>query len=225
MRALGWPVLGALPAGVIVPAVLAVRRRPRALPSNLATSGASRLGLALTRWRSGDRAALESLLHELAGARAAAHGMRTSALCGLLSDQMALTAEESAELTLAGAIHILFGRFSEHGDYDCPSATAGSLQAARQYFTSLGPAATALAATEHRERWDGRGEPDGHAGEAVSTSGRIIAAACAFDAASTESLEKGIAALREGSASAFDPVVVGELIHLFREPWPLEKAA
>ena len=70
-------------------------------------------------------------------------------------------------------------------------------------------------AAHHHERWDGRGYPDGIAGEEIPLSARIMAVADVFDAlVSRRSYKKGfpfdkaIDIIREGSGTQFDPLVV-----------------
>jgi hypothetical protein len=53
----------------------------------------------------------------------------------------------------------------------------------------------------------------------------ILATVCRFDHASAAGLEDGLQFIREGSGTAFDPVVVAEVIHRFREPWQSRLAA
>jgi HD domain-containing protein len=67
----------------------------------------------------------------------------------------------------------------------------------------------------HHERWDGDGYPSGQIGEDTSWFARLAAVASAFDAVTSErheapaaSQEAGLAALRAGAGSAFDPQLV-----------------
>lgn len=64
----------------------------------------------------------------------------------------------------------------------------------------------------HHERWDGRGYPDGLAGEAIPLDGRVMAVADAYDAMTSDRpyrkgmpVEKAEAILREGSGTQWDP--------------------
>jgi GAF domain-containing protein len=65
------------------------------------------------------------------------------------------------------------------------------------------------------ERWDGRGYPDGLAGEAIPRESRVLHVCDAFHAMITDrpyrprlSLEEACARLRSGSGSQFDPAAV-----------------
>ena len=67
----------------------------------------------------------------------------------------------------------------------------------------------------HHERWDGRGYPDGLAGEDIPIGARIVAVADAFDAMTTQrpynrvlSLDEAIERLRCGAGIYWDPKVV-----------------
>ncbi len=70
----------------------------------------------------------------------------------------------------------------------------------------------------HHERWDGSGYPDGLSGEAIPLSARIMAIADVYDALRSErrykpgsSHDEAMAAIERGSASHFDPRIVGVL--------------
>ena len=72
----------------------------------------------------------------------------------------------------------------------------------------------------HHERWDGAGYPSGIAGNRISQFARLAAVADAFDAVTSERYHRaaspqnaGVAVIREGAGSAFDP----ELTEVFCE--------
>ncbi len=78
-------------------------------------------------------------------------------------------------------------------------------------------------ACSHHERWDGKGYPQGLAGEAIPLSGRIVAVADVFDALTSErpykrawSPEEARAHLVKEAGSHFDPVCV----EAFLSRWP-----
>jgi HD-GYP domain-containing protein (c-di-GMP phosphodiesterase class II) len=78
------------------------------------------------------------------------------------------------------------------------------------------------------ERWDGRGYPDGLAGEAIPLASRIVFACDAFNAMTTDrpyrkALDRD-AALKELEANAgmqFDPRVVAALVHVVEQGEPV----
>jgi HD-GYP domain-containing protein (c-di-GMP phosphodiesterase class II) len=87
------------------------------------------------------------------------------------------------------------------------------------------PASVLEISGELCERWDGTGAPAAVVAEKCSLAGRVLAAACTFDWHSAQGLEAGLQAIREGTGSAFDPVVASEVIHLFRSQLPQRRAA
>ena len=76
-------------------------------------------------------------------------------------------------------------------------------------------------ARHHHEKWNGRGYPDGLAGEAIPLCARIMAIADVFDAVSEKrcyreamSLEESLAIIREGSGRDFDPMLTEIFLEL-----------
>ena len=74
-------------------------------------------------------------------------------------------------------------------------------------------------AHQHHERWDGKGYPQGLAGEDIDIVGRITALADVFDALASERcykpawpLEKVLDLLREESGKQFEPKLVDILL-------------
>jgi HD-GYP domain-containing protein (c-di-GMP phosphodiesterase class II) len=77
------------------------------------------------------------------------------------------------------------------------------------------------------ERWDGRGYPDGLAGEEIPLAARIVFACDAFNAMTTDRpyrdampIEAGIAELRENAGTQFDPGVVRALVDVVERGLP-----
>jgi HD-GYP domain-containing protein (c-di-GMP phosphodiesterase class II) len=73
----------------------------------------------------------------------------------------------------------------------------------------------------HRERWDGRGYPDGLAGAQIPLIARVVGLADAFDAMTTDrpynpalSLDEAFAELERTSGSQFDPNCVAAFLRL-----------
>jgi HD-GYP domain-containing protein (c-di-GMP phosphodiesterase class II) len=74
------------------------------------------------------------------------------------------------------------------------------------------------------ERWDGRGYPDGLAGEAIPLESRIIFVCDAYHAMTTDrpyrkrlSHPEAVRRLREGAGSQFDPLVVETCVHVLED--------
>jgi HD-GYP domain-containing protein (c-di-GMP phosphodiesterase class II) len=79
----------------------------------------------------------------------------------------------------------------------------------------------ALAATEHHERYDGDGYPNGVSGEQISLAGRIVAVADAFDVmTSARSYKKPLPAeqarveLTDNAGTQFDPHIVRAFLEI-----------
>lgn len=79
----------------------------------------------------------------------------------------------------------------------------------------------AEAVLTHHERWDGKGYPQGLAGEAIPLFGRILAVVDSFEAMTSNrpyrsamTTEAAAAVLREESGKQFDPRVVGIYLDL-----------
>jgi cyclic di-GMP phosphodiesterase len=74
-------------------------------------------------------------------------------------------------------------------------------------------------ARHHHERWDGKGYPDGYAGECIPVEARVVAVADFLDALTHKrpyrrawSVEKAVAKIAAGRGCHFDPVVVDALL-------------
>ncbi|NTU82413.1 MAG: response regulator [Chloroflexales bacterium] len=75
----------------------------------------------------------------------------------------------------------------------------------------------------HHERWDGRGYPNGLAGEQIPLEARILAIADAFEAMTADrayrpamKLEEALGILMRGSGSSWDPGLVEIFVELIR---------
>lgn len=83
----------------------------------------------------------------------------------------------------------------------------------------------------HHERYDGKGYPDGLAGEEIPLFGRILAVADAFDAMTSDRpyrsgmpAEKAIQVLREGRGTQWDPHFVDAFIEVYQEVYIPDEA-
>ncbi|HUF54275.1 MAG TPA: HD domain-containing phosphohydrolase [Dehalococcoidia bacterium] len=73
----------------------------------------------------------------------------------------------------------------------------------------------------HHERWDGRGYPDGIAGERIPIGARIVAVMDAYDAMTTDrpyrgamSFDEATAILKDGASSQWDPAIVDTFLQM-----------
>ena len=94
-----------------------------------------------------------------------------------------------------------------------------------------GLADAATAVRSHHERWDGSGYPDGLAGDQIPLEARIVAAADAYSAMTTDrSYQRALppadalAELVRCAGTHFDPDVVRALIDLLDIPAQAEAA-
>ena len=85
-------------------------------------------------------------------------------------------------------------------------------------------------ARHHHERWDGKGYPDGLAGESIPLEARMMALADVYDALVSKRVykeafpkEKACAILREGAGTQFDPELSRLFLQSLGETAPAEK--
>jgi hypothetical protein len=203
----GLPAVGAVAA-----AGFALSRSRRFAPMTVGLW----LPSAIAQWRRQESEPLASLLEAVLGQAAAAHASRTAALAAALAEPLSIPPAEADDLVLAALLHAIGTPQAPAAASRCPPGAASRALAANvlRRIPHCQPVATTVAAAG--ERWDGTG-PLGVGGESLSPAARIIAVADAFDCASEGGLAAARAAIREGSGTAFDPVVVSELLHLYRD--------
>lgn len=206
-------VQSGLPAvGGVAAAGFALSRSRRLAPMTIGLW----LPSAIAQWRRRESAPLSSLLETVLGPAAAAHASRTAALVESLAEPLSVPAGEADDLVLAAILHAIGTPLAPAAAPACPPDAASRAIAANvlRRVPHCQPVAAAVAAAG--ERWDGTG-PLGLTGESLPLAARVIAVAEAFDRASEDGLASARAAIRQGSGSAFDPVVVSELLYLYRE--------
>lgn len=185
-----------------------------------------RLGLwlphAIAAWRRGEVAPLEQMLEATIGESAAAHAARTAALAHTLAEPLILGDNEVRDLVLAALIHPLGAALSGI-EVTCPPARGSAARATRMLERIPEAVGAANVLRDFEERWDGAG-PRGVSGENLLIGSRILTVIEAFDRASEAGLDAALAEVRQGSGGAFDPVVAGELVYLFRARTPLAAA-
>jgi diguanylate cyclase (GGDEF)-like protein len=152
------------------------------------------------------------------------HGERVATLAGELAEDLGLSEHEIQRIRLAAKLH-------DVGKTAIPAAIRdkpGSLDPQEWEFVHSHPAigarivaaAPALASTAplilaSHERLDGKGYPEGLAGDEIPLGARIIALCDAFEAMTSDrvyrramSLEAALEELKRGSGTQFDPTAV-----------------
>lgn len=155
----------------------------------------------------------------------AAHSQRVAQLTALILDEFPhLSAEEREAIISAARIHDLGKVATSDLILRKPGRLTDDEFAAikrhpvdgSEILSHLSPYRHIVEIVRHHhERWDGRGYPDGLAGEAIPFGSRVIAVADTYDAMTTErpyrralSHEEALAELRRGAGTQFDPAVV-----------------
>jgi diguanylate cyclase (GGDEF)-like protein len=157
------------------------------------------------------------------------HCQTVSQLCGLIGAELGLEGERLTRLRLAGLLH-------DVGKIGVPDAilnkpaklTEDEYEHMKRHsllgYDIVQAADMALEARwvrHHHERYDGRGYPDGLAGDAIPLESRIILVADAFEAMTSDrpyrkapGQDFALGELRGNAGTQFDPDVVGALTRL-----------
>jgi HD-GYP domain-containing protein (c-di-GMP phosphodiesterase class II) len=164
---------------------------------------------------------------------AAAHGHRVSALATRLAEHMGVPESMARDIEAFGALHdvgkigipdhILLkeGPLSE----DEKAIFQEHCTIGERIIRPLKPSREALALVRsHHERWDGRGYPDGLAGEAIPLLGRIMKVADSYDALISDrpyrralSEDEALTHFRLNVGTQYDPKVVEALTAVIRD--------
>ncbi len=159
------------------------------------------------------------------------HSERVRAYAVMLGEEIGLSPEELEKLNWAALIHDI-GKLEVDGailakagrptdaEWEVlrthPAAAAGYVEPLREWLGEW-----VEAATQHHERFDGTGYPNGLAGVHISRAGRIVAIADAFDVmTATRSYKKALPAaqaraeLRRNAGSQFDPNLVRSFLQI-----------
>ena len=192
----------------------------------------------LVRLRLDTHAALAELVEvvELRDPYTAGHSRRVAALGHRLAVQMGLTYEEADLIASAGKVHDLGKVAVDPAVLMKPGALTDEEFAEMQRHPALSGQVVAkfaaygdgwLLVRHHHERWDGKGYPDGLAGEAIPLGARILAVADTFDALTSarpyrqpRTTAFALGVLREGSGTQWDPAAVDALLTLMAAPAP-----
>jgi hypothetical protein len=164
------------------------------------------------------------------------HSDRVSRGAAMVARQIGMRADRAEALTFAGMLHDV-GKLGvptkvlrKAGPLTEEEYAAIQLHPMRglEIVREIGFLNEALAGImHHHERIDGRGYPMGFAGDEIPEFARIIGVADAFDVITStrsyrkaRSIAEGVAELRRGAGTQFDPVIVDAFIAaLEREGW------
>lgn len=168
--------------------------------------------------------------------RSIGHGARVAQLCDWTAQSLQLSAAERDAVRTAGMLHDL-GRIAVPSrvlrardaltDHEILQL-ADHPQIAVEMLRGIDFMQGSLEAiNHHHERFDGLGYPEGLAGQQIPLGARIIAAADAFDALTTQrpyrqalTAQAAMATLRERAPDHLDPTVVDALIRaVSRQQW------
>lgn len=209
----GSHVQASLPAvGAVAAAGFALSRTRRLAPLTVGLW----LPTAIGQWRQGQPGPLSTLIQTVLGGPAAAHASRTAALAESLAEPLSVSRVDADDVVLAALLHALGTPLGPPVAESCPPDGASRAVAANIFRRIPDCHGVAAAIAAAGERWDGAG-PLGLSGEAIPIGARIIAVADAFDRASEAGLDAARREIRDASGTSFDPVVVSELLYLYRE--------
>ena len=188
------------------------------------------------------RESLQRLAHETAIALAAAiesrdsyaddHCIRLAEYAALTATALGLSGKDVETIRLGAALH-------DVGEIAVPDQilkkpdklTPDELASIKQHCYSGGQICKRVSFLEpvypivyhHHERFDGRGYPDGIAGDRIPLGARIVAVADAYDAMTSDrpyrkamSPEEAEATLRDGAGSQWDPKIVEKFLSVLR---------
>jgi len=163
------------------------------------------------------------------------HQERTSLWAAALAEELGLSPEQVRDIRIASLLHDIgkvsiservlnkpgklteeeFAKIKEHAPLGA-TIMISEAEALQQLATIV---------RHHHERFDGKGYPDGLAGEQIPLEARILSVVDVFDAMTHErsyrkalSREKAIAELESGAGTHFDPAVVKAFLTLLKRP-------
>jgi HD-GYP domain-containing protein (c-di-GMP phosphodiesterase class II) len=160
------------------------------------------------------------------------HARVTGAWSGRLAKALGLSAQEQAFAVLCGTVHDV-GKIAtpseillkpealtpdEYNDMKAHTLVGAKMLERIPSLRELAPAARS-----HHERMDGKGYPDGLAGDEIPVMVRVVSVADGFHALITSRpyraaspIARALEILKEGSGTQWDPSVVDALLHLVR---------
>ncbi len=169
------------------------------------------------------------------------HSERVSFYADLIAQEMHLSQEEKENLQMATLLHDI-GKIgvsnhllekTELNENESLNLRQHPLKAVQLIEPLAFPAMVISAIRHHHERWDGKGYPDGLAGEDIPLLARIISLADSYDAMTTDrpyreglSTKKVFEELEKNAGSQFDPQIVSVFLKNFKSrglPLPVLK--
>jgi len=161
------------------------------------------------------------------------HTARVARYAGAIARELGLDEDQLQQVEYGAALHDV----GKIGIYESVLNKRGDLTAEEYAMIRRHPATgdrilahidflrdARLAVRHHHERIDGKGYPDGLAGNQIPLIARIVAVADAFDAMTTTrtysdpiSLDEAIANLEQKAGAQFCPHVVGAFVSLLRD--------
>jgi putative nucleotidyltransferase with HDIG domain len=152
------------------------------------------------------------------------HSMRVARLCGEIAEAMSLTPRDTELLVAAARVHDL-GKIATDNRvlFKQSSLTADERDLIKAHPAEGGELAGRFSMfrqgrrfiRHHHERYDGKGYPDGIAGEDIPLGARIITVADSYDAMTSDRPyrkalphEVALIELERGAGTQFDPAVV-----------------
>jgi diguanylate cyclase (GGDEF)-like protein len=167
---------------------------------------------------------------DLRDAFAGSHSERVAALSARIAGQLGRSGEEIELTRLAGSLHDI-GKLAIPEEILRKPAALSDMewlvlerhpQIGHRMLESLGAEPIADWVLHHHERWDGTGYPDGLEGEQIPLGARVIFAADAFDAMTSNRLyrdplthEEAVREVERCSGTQFDPRVARALLASF----------
>lgn len=167
---------------------------------------------------------------ELRDPETSGHAQRVTDFALLLGEELEVTNEERECLQIAGSLHDIGKIGVDDRILHKPTALAPSEIAEMQEHSTKGAALlqaipdlahVSQIVRSHHERWDGKGYPDGLAGERIPKLARLIAVADTFDALTYDSSFRravppsyAFEQIREGAGTQLDPHMVEAFIRV-----------
>lgn len=160
----------------------------------------------------------------------AAHARRVTGYALLLAEAMRLPPEDYRYLQIGAPLHdvgklgvkeVVLQKADPLTPEEAAEVASHPLKGVALVEGIAGLAPVVPMIRHHHERWDGRGYPDGLAGEQIPLLARIVAVADAFEAMTQDqpyqprkTMEEAFAELKEGAGQQFDPECVRAFLEL-----------